>query len=548
MKLAQLKAKAKREGWADWIRSEADERALLSGHVFDVEAAENAVKFFETFLYFPEGPDVGTPYRLLPWIKDHVLMPLEGWKNKHGLRRFRKGDVFVAKKQAKSFFSAGYVNYRLARGGPRTKVYGFAYDRDQAGIIYGHAAGFARVSPELKTRFKPLDSKRRILYKDKHSFYVAMAGENNAQGAEGIDPDCVIFDEIHVQRSRKLYDSITYASAAKPDSLMLSVSTVGVADITSIWWEQYEYAKGILSGEVHDDSRFAYVAQADEECATDWDLCGQPEQWHKAAPALGQTVPVEFYEQQYNEATNSPAKRGGFIRYLLNVPTAQITRVVAVEQWKKAAVKAMPDLSGQTCYGGLDLASHEDLTALVLYFPETDARKACSLCWAWCPEDKIRQREMRHMAFYRQWVDEGWLLETGGNRIDHKAIEMVVRQAFEEYDVRELAFDPWNADAVINPLLEEGYPVKQVPQTFMQLSSGTSQLLSDIQNEKILHDGNPVMTWCMANCAADEKEDAIKFSKDKSSDKIDLAVAFAMARGRSLVGAETEPQPQLFFG
>lgn len=494
------------------------------------------------------APFAGQPFKLLDWQKNDVLCPLFGWMRQDGRRRYSKGDIFVAKKQGKSTIGAGLANYFLLTAGERAEVYGFAYDRMQAGIIYREAAAMARGSEQLSSRLKPLDSQKRILYTKKQSFYQAMAGENNARGAEGINPNLVLFDEIHVQRSRALYDAITYAAAARPNSLLLSVSTVGIADITTIWWEQYEYARGIISGEVHDDSRFAYVAQADEECATDWGICGQPEQWHKAAPSLGITVTEDYYRRQYAEATNAPAKQNSFRRYLLNVPTAQATKVVPIEQWRKAAVEVMPDLARETCYAGLDMASHEDLSAFVLYFPANDDRDACVLAWAWCPSEKIRFRQQKQMAFYRQWVDEGWLQETEGDRIDHAVIERQVRQCCETYDVREIGFDPWNADAVVNPLLAEGYPVVQIPQTMLQLSSGTKQLLTDIQNCDIMHDGNPVLTWCLSNCAADEKEEAIKFSKEKSADKIDLAVALAMARGRALAAQDNEKIPQLFFG
>ena len=547
MKLARAKSAAKKAGWLQWVRSEADERAIMDGHWFDPVAGQAVVSFFEKLLRHTMGASAGKPFRLLDWQRDAFLMPLFGWKRKDGQRRYSKGDVFVAKKQGKSTIAAGIANFFLLGGGPRAEIYGVAHTREQASIIYREAAAMATSSPSLVSRLKTRDSQKRIIYPETNSFYQALAGEACARGVEGINPVLILFDEIHVQRSRELYDALTYASSARPNSLMLSISTVGVADQTTIWWEQYEYAKGIIDGGITDAARFALIYQADEECKDSAELRADPQQWLKAMPSLNHTVPEQKVAEAVREAENSPAKLGNLLRYLFNIPTASVNKVVPMDAWREGLVEELPDLRNRLCYGGLDMASGEDLAAFVLYFPPDDEEPGFVKCWAWCPAQKVAERERRQMAHYRQWVKDGWLHETDGNCIDHYAIEETIRDAFDEHRLAEVGFDKWNADAVVNPLLKEEYPLVIVPQTLDGMSSGTQGLLNAIVERKITHDGNKVLDWCLSNCADESREDAIKFSKKKSAEKIDCAVALAMAFGRAVASAEADsPDPVIY--
>lgn len=529
-----------------WTRSEADERAVADGHWFDQDAGLHVCQFFERYLRHTMGQHAGKPFELLDWQRDDILMPLFGWKRKDGRRRYSKGDIFVAKKQGKSTLAAGLANYFLMLGGQRAEVYGVAHTREQASIIYREAAAMAQSSPQLAERLKVLESRKRIIHGATDSFYQALAGEASSKGAEGINPVLILFDEIHVQRSRELYDALTYASAARPNSLMLSVSTVGVADETTIWWEQYEYAKGVLSGAITDHARFAYVAQADEVCLESPEARMDPSQWRKAMPSLGHTVQPDKVREAVQEAENSPAKLNNLLRYLFNIPTAQVSRVVPMEHWRECQV-AEPDLDGMTCYGGLDVASTRDLTAFVLYFPPQDGLKRGYLKgWHWCPQATVRRHELAGRYYYRKWVDDGWLIETHGDTLDHEEVRGVIYGLFQRYNIVEVGFDPANADAVVNRMVNTGMPLVKIMQTHAGMSPGTTKLLGDITEHAITHGGNDVLTWCFSNCAGDDRGDEIKFVKDSDSAKIDGAVAAAMARGRALVH-EDSGEPAIFF-
>ena len=547
MTLKQMRQRAKAEGWADWVRSDQDEAAMKEGCYFDLNTAEMIRVFFQQYLHHTMGDHAGQAFTLLPW-QEEVLSTLFGWKRPDGTMRFKKGWIWTAKKQGKSTLSAGLCLWYLLTAGKRAEVYGVAHTRDQAGIIYREAAAMVKASTAIGNKLRVLDSKKRILHPTNGSFYQALAGEANARGIEGVNPNLILFDEIHAQRSRVLYDALAYASAARRNSMLLSVSTVGVADRSLIWWEGYEYTRNLLEGTITDPYTYGYLRQADEECGESFDACGEPEQWYKAMPSLGITVTEETIRQHYIEAKNSPAKQNAFRRYLLNIPTAAVERVVPMHQWHKCEMER-PDLAGRECFAGLDLASHEDLSALVFYYPPTEHdQRAFVLPKFFCPRDKIKEREKAGMAFYRAWADAGWLEEAGQARVDHETIKATIRDACELFNVMEIGFDPWGADGVVNELIDEGVPLVAVSQTLAGMTPGTRALLDDISETRIYHDGNEVLSWCLANCTADEKAGgAIRFNKHKSADKIDGAVALAMARGRALASTQNPQQPEIFF-
>ena len=540
MKLPQLLTEAKREGWANMIRSEADERAVLEGCWYDKRQAEQVCKFFPAVLRYTK--DVGEfkrgdPFQLLDWQAEDVIKPLFGWKlsrDEGAPRRFTKGDIFVAKKNGKSSVLAAIACMFLYAAGHRTEIYGAAHSREQAGIIYREAAAMASASPKLSKLVKPLDATKRIVRGDTNSFYCALAGENGAKSAEGLIPDLILFDEIHVQRDRKFYDALVYAGIANDKALMLSGSTVGVADETSIWWEQYDYCKRMLKGEIVDFRRFAYVAQADEACKESKELRASEEQWRKANPSLGKTVSIEKFRAAVQEAENSPAKLNSLLRYLFNIPTAQTERVIDVEALRELRGE-MPDLSGRICYGGLDVASREDLTSFVLYFPPDGDEPGAVLVWCWCPRLKIEERKLQRQEHYSLWERDGHLIICGESTIDHKQIVRTILECSEQYDLREIGADRWNADFIRGELEDASIDFVEIPQTLVGMNSPCAAFLNAIQESSFIHEGNPVFEWACGNVAGEFKADCMKFSKSDSAGKIDPAVAAAMAFGRAVV-------------
>lgn len=539
---------AEEEGWLHWVRSPADEHAAANGYWFEEDDALIWVNFFNSVLVHTRGELAGKPFTLLDWQRDDVIMPLFGWTHREtGLRRYRKGAIWIPKKNGKSTLAGAIVNAFLHLSGERAECYGFAHTAKQAAIVFREAAAFAEKSPFLQQNSRVVESRNRITVPYNDSFYEAREGEAGSRASEGINPVLVIFDELHVQRSRELFDSLTYACAAQREALVLSISTVGVADETTIWWEQYDYCRKIVAGEIFDDAFFAYIAKADDECKDNIDMLLDPVQQRKANPSLDAPgCPTsEELTQAVIEAKNSPRKINNLLRYRFNIPTAQIDRVVNMEAWKRCEGK-LPDLRSIRCFGGLDLASTEDLAAFVLAFPPSVDEGLWYLkAWFWCPEEKMREREQRQMMHYVNWHREGWLKITPGKRINYKVIVADIQKILQSYRVECSGYDKWNAEAAIQDLELDSDWV-EVNQSIRGMTQGTKTLLDIIEEGRVRHEGNPVLTWCLGNCAADPRsnEEYIRFSKEHSADKIDGAVGAAIACG---LGVLAEPETESIY-
>lgn len=509
---------------------------MLDGCYFDAAAGERVVSFFDRFLVHSMGEWAGRPFTLLDWQRDDVVMPLFGWRRKDGKRRYRKADIFVAKKNGKTSLAGGLALYFLiADGEPRAEVYSAAFTREQAGIAYRESAALARMSPALAARFKIIDSRKRILCPENASFFQVLAGE--AGGAEGINWHAFIFDEIHVQRDDRLWKSIIYGKSARAQPMLLNVSTVGVADRTSIWWARYEYAQGILEGSIRDASSFAYVAQADATCATDLDRAGDEREWKKANPSLGVTVQLDQFREDYLEARNSPVMFNAFLRYRLNVPTVQEERLIRLDQWDACGDHEVPPLDGRPCYGGLDVADTDDITALVLFFPSgKEGEPDYCLARFWCPRWKIEERVKAGLGFYGDWVRDGLIEATDTRTTDHSQVVDAVADAAAMFELRELAFDGWNAGDIAEDCIRHGVTVVKVPQTFSGLALGTKRLLDKVTEGSLGHGNNPVLRWMAGNAAGvTDHNENVRPAKDKSKDKIDGIAALVMAIGRAAV-------------
>ncbi|MDB5294743.1 MAG: Terminase, partial [Phycisphaerales bacterium] len=281
---------------AKWIRTPSDRQAVDEGCWFDEAAAEWVRTFFREHLRL--GDD---PFALLPWQYEQVIAPLFGWKREDGRRRFTRGFIFTPKKNGKTSLLAGLSIYLLVGDGERSaEVYTAAGSRDQAGIMYREAAKMVRASPSIAQVITPKESSKRLIVGNGDSFYAALSAEAGTK--EGLNAHAVLFDELHTQPNRDLWDCLKYAGAARRQPLHLTITTAG-SDQNTLCGEQYLYAKRVLSGEVIDTSFLAVVFEAAKE--DDWTAEAT---WFKANPSLGAAIGLEQFRGDFKEAQESAAK------------------------------------------------------------------------------------------------------------------------------------------------------------------------------------------------------------------------------------------------
>ena len=495
---------------------------------------ERVVAFFEKILRHSKGQNAGKPFKLLPW-QHHVMRELFGRLNPDGTRRHRVGYIELPKKQGKSTTLAGIALYMTAFDSePGAEVYGAACDREQAGIIYREAASMVRASPALSKHLEVIDSRKTIVHKASGSFYRVLSAD--AFRAEGLNIHALLFDELHAQRDRRLWDALRYGGAARRQPLLLSITTAGF-DRKSICWEQHAYAERCIADPSTDPAFFGCIYAAAPE--DDWkDL----KTWHKANPSLGETITVESFAADAREADQSPSKLNSFLRYRLNVWTTQDVRWLSPDAWAKCGGPLRGDLEKREWYAGLDLASTTDLSALVLVSQDADGTFDV-LPFFWVPEQNAAERTLRDKVDYVGWIRDGYIQATDGNVTDYDVIRRDIVELAQKYNIRQIGIDRWNATQLATQLQGEGLDVVGFGQGYGSMSSPSKHLEQLVLSEKIRHGGHPVLSWMAANVATQsDHQGNIKPSKGKSTERIDGIVSLVMGLG--LHATATAPPPE----
>lgn len=523
--LLQRIADARAAGWAEWIRCEADERAVADGCWFDIRAAERVRTFFRQFLRHSKGQWAGQPFELLDWQWERIVAPLFGWMRADGTRRFRRGYIEVPKKNGKSTLFSGFSLYLLAGDRePGAEIYSAAVDRDQAGIVYNEAANMVDCSPALSSRLRVVRSTKRITFQRTRSFYKALSADVPAK--EGLNAHGVLVDELHAQKNRELWDTLRYAGASRRQPLNLAVTTAGF-DRLSICWEQHEYAQHVLTGLIQDSAFFAFIAAAEPD--DDWT---DPEIWKKANPSYAITVSADQFAEDCKEAQESPAKENSFRRYRLNQWTEQEVRWLNMDKWDACAA-APTDWADRFVFAGLDLSSTTDLSALILVCPMDDGFMDVR-AWFWVPEEGAKRRERRDRVPYWQWIRDEYIEATPGEAIDYDRIRAKINEIAKQYRIENIAIDRWNATQLATQLEQDGFTIVAFGQGYASMSWPTKKLEAIVLSERLRHGGNPVLRWMAGNVSIEkDAADNWKPSKKKSCERIDGIVALIMGLERA---------------
>ena len=496
---------------------------------YSSESADFAVAFIESLCH-TKGTWAGKPFELIDW-QEQIIRDVFGIIKPNGYRQFNTAYIEIPKKQGKSELAAA-VALLLCCGDfeERAEVYGCAADRQQASIVFEVAADMVRMCPALSKRVKILASQKRIIYQPTNSFYQVLSAE--AYSKHGFNIHGVVFDELHTQPNRKLFDVMTKGSGdARMQPLYFLITTAG-SDTKSICYETHQKALDILDGRKIDPTFYPVIYGASE--SDDWT---DPKVWKKANPSLGITVGLDKVKSACESAKQNPAEENSFRQLRLNQWVKQAVRWMPMEEWDKCSFAVSEeDLEGRVCYGGLDLSSTTDITAFVLVFPPVDEDdKYVVLPYFWIPEENMAVRVNRDHVPYDVWEKQGFLKTTEGNVVHYGYIEKFIESLGERFNIREIAFDRWGAVQMVQNLEGMGFTVVPFGQGFKDMSPPTKELMKLVLEEKLAHGGQPVLRWNMDNIfIRTDPAGNIKPDKEKSTEKIDGAVATIMALDRAI--------------
>ena len=525
--------------WADTPPTDLagyDPTRDADGFVFDSEKAQRVVGFFEAFLKHQKGLEAGKPFTLLPWQRD-FLATLFGWVDADGRRRYRRTWLEIPRKNGKSTLSSGLGLYLLFGDGEQSaEVVSAAGDRDQAAIVFDVAKGMIQGDAMLSKLAQVY--RREIKYPRTNSVFKVISSDAGTK--HGMNISGLIADEVHVWPNRDLWDTLHTSMGARAAPLSIAITTAGHSR-TSIAWEQHDYALKVRDGTIKDE-RFLPVVYAAPE-GSDWT---EPETWHIANPSLGQSISLDYLEQECKRAKEVPGYVNTFLRLHLNVWTEQQTRWLPMDSWDASGSEIdHGKLDGQECWLGVDLATTQDTTCVAAVFPGADGTITV-LPHFFLPKDNIEAKERNDRLPYRAWASEGYITLTPGVVTDYSFVEAKIMDLVERYKVQEVTLDRWNATDISTRLSEQGANVTWIGQGYRSLSVPSKRLEELVLSGKLIHGDHPILRAQAAQVMIEtDPAGNIKPSKRASgskanSERIDGIVALVMGLGRCMDSGESK--------
>lgn len=496
--------------------------------VWDREAACRVCRFIE-LLTHTKGELAGQRINLEPW-QVFILTTAFGWRRRSdGGRRFRRVYIEVSRGNGKSCLSSGVALYCLvADNEPGAEVYSFATTRDQAKIVFGDAKRMAEMNLPLRKRFG-LEVLANALYvPGTGSTFQAKSAEGST--LDGLNTHLAVVDELHAHKTRAVYDVVETSLGKRRSSLLWCITTAGF-DTSGICYEVRTMSTRVLERQAIDETQFAVIYTADED--DDWT---SPEALEKANPNWGVSVRPEMILSLLAKAKALPSAINNFKTKHLDIWCSASNAWMDMGAWGQCEDNTLrlEDFEGERCIIGLDLGSKNDMTAKVRVFPlESDGpTRYAVFCDFYLPERAV---ENAVNAQYSGWAEEGLLHVTPGAMTDLNVVEEDLREDLSRFNVEAVIYDPWQATQMATTLSEDDAPMVECRMTVQNMSDPMKSVEALVLDRRLLHDGNPILTWMMGNVVAKlDAKDNIFPRKERYEQKIDGVIALIMAMGNAL--------------
>jgi phage terminase large subunit-like protein len=469
--------------------------------MFDEKLASQAVNLISHLKL--TGDFHGQPFRLMKW-HEKIIRDVYGTLDESGARQYRYIYVETAKKNAKSLLGSGVaVLHLFNKAEPNGQIVMCAGDREQARKdIYEPLVEMIEQEPELLKRVKITDSLKKIENKETGTKLDVISAE--AYTKHGWNLSCCIFDELHVQPNRYLYDVMLKGSGlARRQPIWWFLTTAGDdPDRTSICWEVHEKAKGILQARRRHDAERDIPTWYPVIYAYEGEDIWNERNWKKANPSMGVIFSVDELRKLAQEAKLHPADERLF-RWL-NLSqwvTTKLTSWLPLELFDQAKGSwKREDMLGEDCYLGGDFSTTTDLSSVPLIFPPQ--KEHDDWRWSWenfIPEESLRERVDQDHVPYDQWAAGGWVTPTPGNAIDYATIENRILDIMKQYHVIEMGTDASFATYLLQRLEAAGLTVAAIAQTPQVLTDPMNMIERLMREKKATHDGSPLVRWAFGN-------------------------------------------------
>lgn len=511
--------------------------------MYDEKRANEPVDFIQLLRLTDDF--YGQPFALQLWEAE-IIQDVYGTLNDKGYRQYSYAYLEIPKKNGKTTLIAGLGLYHLMCDGPGGQIYCCAADREQASLVYHAMRQMIDQDEDLQAALNIKDSSKYIENVETGTFLKVLSAE--AYTKHGLNPTVVIFDELHAQPNRDLWDVMTFGSgSARKETLYWIITTAGDdPDRTSIGWEEHEYARRVRDGEITDPYWYVKIYGAPENLKQE-EIFNE-KLWYDVNPSLGVSIDIDKVRQEAVAARNNPSAERLFRWLRLNQWNKNKARGwLPLTAWDATTGEwTREDLKGCKCYGGLDLATTWDMNGFALIFPPQKGWKDYRVIFdAWIPEDNMKERVHRDHVSYDEWARDGFLQTTKGNVTDYSAIRQRIQEYAKLYRIKEIGYDKYNATETALMLQAAGIKMVPVEQTILGMSPSMKEIevmfktseknVTEGKPPLITHEANPAARWCFGNVniSMDGKENYMPI-KDSKTERIDIFVAMVDAMARLL--------------
>jgi len=477
---------------------------------------EKVCAFIEKYCYAPEGEHIGKPIKLLPFQRKFLL---EIYDNPVGTH---SAYLSIARKNGKTALIAGMLLAHLC--GPEavqnSQIVSGAQSKDQAAVVFELARKMVEMSPVLSKLVRIQPSGKRLIGLSKNVLYRALSAEGKT--AHGLSPILAILDEVGqvVGPTDKFVSAITSAQGAYTNPLLVAISTQAPtdADMFSTWIDAHKNAP--------DPRVICHVYEAPKDCAMD-----DRKAWAAANPAMGVFRSIEDIEKQCKAATEMPANEPEFRNLILNQRVEAVSPFVSQSVWQSNGDEC-GSIDRKKVWGGLDLSSVNDLTAMILVTDDGGVHSEF-----WLPAEGLAEKSRKDRVPYDLWAKQGYLNTTPGRAIEYEFVAEAMRGLFDRCDVQKIAFDralfehlkPW----LIKANFSDDEIEKFVPygQGTLSMTPALRALEVKLLGNQLRHGNHPILEMCAKNAKVVGDSGARKFDKKHQRGRIDGMVALAMACG-----------------
>lgn len=507
--------------------NELTEQNETHTYIYDDRKGCLPIKFIESFCKHSKGKWAGQPIRLELWQKAFISA-LFGFVDKDtGIRKYKKGALYVGRKNGKSTIDSGIGNFMLTKdneGG--AEVYSVATKKDQAKVVWDEAKRMIKKSPALNKRIKCLVN--GIYYDETDSFFKALASDSNS--LDGLNAHCVIADEVHAWKDKNLLDVMFDSMSAREQPLLLETSTMGTIR-ESVFDNEYEYFEDIINGyegigDIVDETVLAVIYELDNP--NEWQ---NEKSWYKANPGLGTIKKIQDLRDKVNRAKNNPTEIVNLLCKDFNIRQNEQDKWLDFDSINNEETYENKDIYDTYAVGGVDLSSTTDLTCATLLIFKNDKKYVMQQYFI--PKEKLDFKINDDKVPYDKWEKRGLVTICEGAKVDYSAVTNWFNRMKSDFEIATLwiGYDPWNSQYWIDEMKDEGFEMYEVRQGAKTMSNPMKQLEADLVEKRVIYNNNPILKWCLCNTVVkrDENDNIRPVKGQKQRARIDGAVSLIIA-------------------